>query len=300
MPKNVFDQAARFAVKLDPVGWLAWAFGLRDVDFEFRGWLDTRGVTFPGETDRTGDTVARLEHSSGTEPPWAIAVEFQIEPDSLMFGRMLVYLGNLWLAVKPDEECGSRFNVGALVVNLTGAGNASRQMEWPDAGLRTQLKAVEHNMATKNADDVLAGIEGGKWSRSLLPWIPLMTGGADGGIIERWKKLAECEPNYHRRSDHAMLARVFADAADSKLIWDLALERWNVKESSLANELIAEGRIEQAVTSLIAVLEAKYGRVQPELEATLRACRDLGKLQTWLTQATKSTTLEEFKAIVAS
>jgi hypothetical protein len=101
---NDFDQASRFAVKLDATGFFAWALGLLNDAFVFREWLDTRNVVLPGEAERTGDTIARLEHPSGTEPPWAVAVEFQIEPDPLMFGRLLVYLGHLWTKVKSDEE----------------------------------------------------------------------------------------------------------------------------------------------------------------------------------------------------
>src|SRR5205823_1536487 len=92
-----------------------------------------------------------------------------------MFGRLLVYLGQLWQSLKPDPEPGSRYNVAAAVLNLTGTGSASRDMRWPGAGLATQLVVLERNLARENADDLLAGIEGTRWSRGVLPWLPLMT-----------------------------------------------------------------------------------------------------------------------------
>ncbi len=127
MPENVFDKASRFAAKLDPPGFLGWLLGMPLEAFTFRGWLDTRGVPFPGHADQISDTVARLDDPAEHGVPWAVAVEFQIEPDPLMFGRMLGYLAGLWMTLKPDEERGSRFNLGGAVVNLTGTGHASRE-----------------------------------------------------------------------------------------------------------------------------------------------------------------------------
>ncbi|WP_439620820.1 hypothetical protein [Gemmata sp.] len=303
MPINRFDQASRYTVKIDPPGFLAWALGLPDDGFAFAGWLDTRGVSFPAGADRTGDTVARLEEPSGAEPPWAVAVEFQTEPDATMFGRLLVYLGNLWLAAKSDEERGGRFHVGAVVVNLTGTGLATRRMEWPAAGLATHLVAVERNLERESADELLVAIEGGTRSRALLPWIPLMTGGSDAGIIERWKRAAEGEPNYHRRNALLLPTLIFAEAADRDAVWTKGLEGWNMKVSRIAEGLVAEGEakgkaegaLKQAAVSVVAVLEARFGSVPPEVEAAVRERPDLPTLQSWLTLAAKAATLDEFR-----
>src|SRR5262249_16779098 len=102
----------------------------------FRRWLDTRLLRFPGEPDRTCDTVAHLEDLEANQLPWAVVVEFQIEPLTLMFGRLLGYFGPLWMELKPSDERGDRFHLGAIVVNLTGTGNASRTMAWPMTGMR--------------------------------------------------------------------------------------------------------------------------------------------------------------------
>src|SRR3954447_13544597 len=57
---NVFDQAARYSVQFDPLGFLRWVMPGRAPPWRFRGWLDTRSLPFPGTPDRTCDTVADL------------------------------------------------------------------------------------------------------------------------------------------------------------------------------------------------------------------------------------------------
>jgi hypothetical protein len=73
----------------------------------FRDWLDTRAVPFPGDKDRTNDTVARLDNAAEHGVPWAVAVEFQTQPDPDMFARLLGYLSELRLTLRPDQERGS-------------------------------------------------------------------------------------------------------------------------------------------------------------------------------------------------
>lgn len=323
MPANPFDKAARYLAKMDHAMFFAWATGLpvslpgrpsqnevfrsQAGGFAFDRWLDTRAVPLPNEPDQIGDTVACVRNTAVEEPPWAVAIEFQIEPDALMFGRMLCYLGQLWLTLKPDDERGSRFNVAGIVVNLTGTGRASQNMRWPDAGFVTQFGIVERNLASENADDLLAGIEGGRWSRAVLPWLPLMIGGDKPDIIDRWKALADGEPNRRHKADYAVLAVTFAGAVKRKDIWEKALEGWNMIESEVANEWMAvgkakglaegkaEGRTEQAASAVVAVLEAKYGRVPAEMEAKIRGTADLLALQGWVPLAVTTATLAEFR-----
>jgi hypothetical protein len=121
-----------------------------------------------------------LEHGV----PWALLLEFQIVPDPEMFGRVLRHLGSIWQYVWPDEERGSRFCLGAAVINLTGRGRCSQQMRWLGAKLTTHLGVVEHNLEYERADELLNGVESGMWPRSLLPFIPLMIGGDETDIIE--------------------------------------------------------------------------------------------------------------------
>src|SRR4051794_22716153 len=61
---NDYDQAARFAAKGDPAGFLRWLVPGLPPGLEVRGWLDARTLPFPGEPDRVCDTVAELSDPS--------------------------------------------------------------------------------------------------------------------------------------------------------------------------------------------------------------------------------------------
>jgi hypothetical protein len=295
MAGNPFDKAARYAVKLDPAGFLGWALALAPEGFEFRGWLDTRGVPFPGELDRTGDLVAHLTDPATNLVPWAVPIEFQTEPDPLMFGRLLIYLGHLWIRLKPDPERGSRFRLGPVVVNLTGTGFASRRMEWQQAGFGTTVNVRERNMEDESADETLTGIAAGRWSRGLLPWIPLMTGGDDSGIIDRWKALADGEPDFRRRAEFSGLGKVMAEAAGRGAIWKNALRDWNVQQSEVVNEWKEEARADARAASLIDVLELRFGKLSPELTAAIHDTTASAKLREWIKLAVKVASIDEFR-----
>ncbi len=299
MAQNEFDQACRYAAKLDSDGFLAWLLRLERQAFLFRGWLDTRTIPFPGEADRTCDTVAHLEETTAGHVPWAVTVEFQIEPDAAMFGRLLVYNGRLWLECRPDPERGSRFHVGATVVNLTGRGDGSRSFNWRQARLRTEMRLVERNLASERAAPVLRDIAKGKWSRCLLPWIPLMQGSEQPGIIQKWKELASAEPDERRRGDYGGLALVFAEAARRRQVWQQVLKEWNMIRSQQVQEwkaeARAEGRAESQAAAVIDLLNLHFGSVPDELGASIRSTTDLATLQAWFTEAYQASSLADFR-----
>lgn len=229
MPPNPYDQAARYLAKLDPTAFLRWL--LTGVLFSFRLWLDTRTIPFPGEPDRTGDTVAGLVDPAEPARWWAVPVEFQTRPDTSLFGRLLEYLGRFWRELRPPGQPTGRFQVAAAVVNLTGVGHTSRDMVMPGSSVRTCLQVVERNLAEEDAAATLAGIAAGQLGACLLPLIPLMRGGAEPGIIAQWKPLALAEPDERRRGDYGGLALVFAELAGCWPQWHQALEGWNVEVS---------------------------------------------------------------------
>ncbi len=287
MPENPFDKASRFAAQMDSAGFLGWLLRLPPGGFAFGGWLDTRAVPFPGDRDRTGDTVARLERPTGDQPPWAVAVEFQTVPDPDMFGRLTDYLSMLWRHLRPDKERGSRFDVGAAVVNLTGNGLASRRMDWPEAGLTTELKVVERNLETESADELLAGIEAGRVSRCLLPWVPLMAGADNPALVDRWKVLAEAEPASQRKAEFGGIALLFAGRVGRKGLWEAKLEGWNVEESIVVNEWMAKGEARgraagraEAVRALVLNLGAKrFGPAPTNVGDELRSIGEYERLE---------------------
>lgn len=295
MSPNPFDQASRYLAKLDPPGLLGWLLPLPADQLRFRGWLDARRISFPGEPDRICDTVAVLEDVARGGVPWALPVEFQTEPDPLMFGRLLGYLGSLWVELKPSTERGDRFHVGAVVVNLTGRGSTAQVMEWPEAGLLTRLGVVERNLAGEDAQAVLAAVGTGQAGGVVLPLIPLLQGGGEAVIMTEWVRLALAEPDARRRADFAGLALVFAEAAGCHAAWKQTLKEWNMIQSQQVLEWQAEARIEELTTALLDVLKEKFAGVPPEVASAIRATTDLRRLKGWLVLAAKAPSLEQFR-----
>jgi hypothetical protein len=299
MSPNVFDQACRYLARLDPVGLLCWLLNLPASAFAFKGWLDTRTIPFPGEPDRTCDTVAFVLDLTRGGIPWAVVIEFQIEADPLMFGRLLVYMGQVWIARKPYPEPGDRFAVGAVVVNLTGRGSSSYNVDWPEADLGTSLRNPDRDMASRQAAKELARIAAGEVGKVALPLIPLMQGGGEDDNIRQWVEIASAEPDAKKRADYGGLALVFAEAANSATAWKKALEGWNVIQSQQVLEWQAqarkEGRDEGRKEALLDLLQDKFGAVPGEVAAAVRSEADQGKLRRWSTIAGRVDSLEQFR-----
>jgi hypothetical protein len=149
-----FDQTARFTARFDPEGFLAWLVPGFAEHLRFERWLDTRTVPLPGEANQTADTLGELTELHRVEPPWLFLLECQTEPDPKMFGRLLVQLGNFWLEHVPDGLPGSRYQLAAGVVNLTGTAEslpASRDFPFPLEDIRVCLAAKEKHLATEIA-----------------------------------------------------------------------------------------------------------------------------------------------------
>lgn len=295
MPPNRYDQASRYTAKLDAIGFLAWLLREDPSELRFHAWLDTRTLPFPGDPDRTCDTVAWLEDADPAVR-WAVPVEFCLTPDGELFGRLLVYLGQLWLEKRPTDAGGERFSVGAAVVNLTGRGHTSHALSLRRTGVRTELGVVERNLCDESADALLSTIAGGQAARCLLPWVPLMHDAAEAGIIQRWIELAAQEADSRRRGDYGGLALVFAEAADRLPVWKEALKEWNVIESQQVLEWMAMGEAKGEVNSLLQVLTTRFPSGAPaDLEAAIRATTDRELLRDWLVAAIKADSLEAFR-----
>ena len=283
---NAYDKASRYAAHLDAAGFLRWLLPDLPASVSFHGWLDTRTLPFPGEADRTCDTVACF-YDAAAGAWWAVPVEFQIEPDGEMFGRFLEFLGRLWRERRPAAEGAAHYRVGAAVVNLTGRGAASRDMLLSPAGPRTRLHVVERNLIDEDAAATLAGVADGRLVRAVLPWVPLMRDGGDPGIMARWKELALEEPDGRRRAEYGALALVFAEAAGRLEVWDQALKGWNVIESQQVLEWMAEGKAEglaegqlrEARTLLRDLLTDRFAPLPEALSQRIEAATDLLRLR---------------------
>jgi hypothetical protein len=300
MPRNRFDQASRYGAKLDAVGFLCWRLREDPATLRYRGWLDTRALAFPGDPERICDTVAWLGDADPARE-WAAVVEFCLEPDETLFGRLLVYEGLLWLEVRPTDARGERFEVGAIVINLTGHGRTSRDMQLRQTGMRTTLGVVECNLAEEDAAATLAGIAAGTIAPCALPWIPLMQKGGEAGIIQQWLDLAGRQPDARRRADYGGLALIFAEAASRLPVWKEALKGWSVKESQQVLEWInmgrTEGRSEGRADALLDLLAERFPPAVPaEVVTAIRATTDLERLRHWLHLAYRADSLDSFRS----
>jgi hypothetical protein len=300
---------------LDPVALLGWLLRETPEELRFRTWLDARTLPFPGDPERICDTVAWLGDADPAVE-WALPLEFCLDPDGELFGRLLIYLGLLWKEIRPTDAGGERFWVGAAVVNLRGRGNTARDMTLRSTGVRTLLGIEERNLVDENAAAVLAGIAGGTAPRCLLAWIPLMQGGDEAAIIQQWLDLARQEPDSQRRSDYGGLALVFAEAAGCRQAWKEALKGWNMEESQQVLEWIAEGeargeakgriegeakgRIEGEAkgetNALVRLLEKRFPPGAPaDMVAAIRATTDVEQLRRWFDLAVEADSLAAFR-----
>jgi hypothetical protein len=258
----------------------------------FIRWLNTK-LTIPGFSERENDMIAHVRRQDQGGKPWAIPVEFQVEPDPLMFGRFLVYEGLIWLLEKPTEHPGDRFNLIGLVVNLTGIGTTGQDMAWTE-GKGTGIQPIERNLQTFKASNALDQIAAGKAPRAALALIPLMIGGGEPGIMHRWLEVAQPETDEQWRGDFC-LAQVFAELTGCQEGWKTALEGFNVRQSAVVNEWKAEAKVEAKIEGIRGLLAARLGGVPADIAAKLAETHDLAVLQTWLILAGQAPTLDAFR-----
>jgi hypothetical protein len=118
---GVFDQAARRTAKLAGASFFRWVMPTLDPALSFDGWLDTRTIPFPGEPDRTCDTVARFANANEPDWPWAFVSEFQSDPEPDMLERLLEYLARLRRELRHGRKGSGKYRVGTVLLNLTGS-----------------------------------------------------------------------------------------------------------------------------------------------------------------------------------
>lgn len=295
---NDFDQAARYAAKLDPTGFINWL--VPGLAFVFRGWLDTRTPPFPGERDRTCDTVAGLARNQRGGVTHVLVVEFQSEPDAEILERLLEY------AVRVRRELpGSRQRreVGCAFVNLTGRRQRDTlRMALSDTpGIVVDFKVAVRTMPDEDAAETLAGIQAGPIARCILPWIPLMRGGGEADIIEEWMLVSSQEPDARRRGAYGGLALVFCELTAHRRSWRAALKGWNMLRSQIVEEWRQEGRVEGRVeekrADVLRALQLRLANPVPaDIAAPIEQQPDLEVLSRWFDLALTADSLETFRA----
>ncbi len=287
----------------------------------FVRWLPTQ-LTLPNTRERLCDLIAELVDDTRGGVPVAALVEVQTQPDPLMGGRLSLAGGLLWLTVKPAALPGDRYELLAVVLNLTGRGDSARSYAVGSA--EWTLRPVERNLSAVDAAAVLDEIAAGTAPPELLAFVPLMLRGGDDDIIQRWRAIAAAEPDTRRRGDFA-LAQVFAQKTNRVTEWRKAVEDIVMEESSVFAEILeraltrelgrreaeveskamaqgltqgkAEGKAEGKVESLLRMLSKRYGPVPPEVAQAIRTCADVATLDTWIDHALDATSLEQFRQL---
>jgi hypothetical protein len=302
---GVFDQASRYVLKSDPAAFFTWRMRRFVEHFVFLRWLDTTTLAFPGGPGRICDTVAEFEPPADEEPRRLLDVEAQSQPHADMLERLGEYAYRLRRSLRYGEKPARKYQVVSVLLNLTGPEQTPeldmRQPELDDAG--AHLVVVQVTFTTEDAALTLAGIASGELSRGVLPWIPLMQGGDEEGIMVEWRRLALTEPNEQRLADYGGLALVFADLADRQEVWAQALEGWNVKQSRQVLEWQAEARqeadLERFRRDILRALELRYrGPVPTDLAAQVAALTDLEVLSQWFDATQTADNLEAFRASI--
>jgi len=133
-------------------------------------------------------------------------------------------------------------------------------------------------------------------ARCVLPWVPLLRGGAAPGILERWQELARAEPDAQHRADYAGLALVFAEAVGRRHLWAAALKGWNMRDSQVVLEWMEQGKVEGQAKALLHQLAKKFPPGAPaDLAATIQACKDETMLLRWFDAVLDASSLDEFR-----
>jgi hypothetical protein len=221
MSDNRFDEAGRYLGRITPSDFYRWALRRFWRGLQFGCWLGERTTPLPRQPEQVGDLVAELEQVEPPGPPWLAPTEFQTQPDPTMTGRLLKKLGSLWLEHRPDPLPDSRYQLVAVVINLTGtqeSAPASRDYHLPSPPsaegeadkaeaetegkpepdwLGLSLHVAEVYVAEESAEQSLAAVADGKVGPWLLALIPLMQRGGDPSTISEYNQGVE-DPGLHR------------------------------------------------------------------------------------------------------
>jgi hypothetical protein len=284
---TTYDEAPRYLLMRGGAFLLYWLLRLTPSQIRFDRWLPAQ-LTLPGVQQRLCDGIARLADLEHGEAPFAAIVEIQTRPDGTMPGRLLLAGGLVLLLLKPEPLPGDRYELLAIVINLTGQGQSARRMALGDT--EWTLLPRELNVADLDAGEMLEEIAAGRTPRELLALIPLMQRGGEDGIIKRWLEVVEMDTDLGRRGDSS-LALVFADALKVRDKWEPTIKGLKMIESPL----VREWKAETAGNYLARVVKARYKAAPEEVTAAIHRCLDLDKLDSWLDVALTVDTIEEFR-----
>ena len=293
---NDYDKAGRRAEKEDPPNFFDWLLPGFLNPIRFTDWHDARQLPFPGEKDRYCDTVGAFADPSGNR--WAVVVELLSEAQGLMLPRMFDYAARLYLELQQSPDTRGT-SVAAAVLDLTGPPQPDAiDMRLPGtAGGMVGIKIIRRTMRDESAAATLDGIEAGTIGKCLLSWIPLMSGADDSGIIDRWVRMAEAEPDTLRKAQWGALALTFAELAGRTDAWQRGLKEFNVTKSMFLEGFRQEGRIKGLREGVVDALENRFGKPVPaKMISTLDRVEDVTRLKALGKTALTADSLEVFQA----
>ena len=311
---GVFDQASRYLARLEPAEQLAWLIPSFFVAYRFEGWCDATLPSYPGDPDRICDTIAVFTLADSDER-WLVDVEFQTEPDHDILERSGEYAYRLRRVVRHGPGAAGKPRVLTVLVSLTGpAQPAVLEMTTPlldGAGIRQQV--VVRTLRDEDAAATLGVITSGRLGRSVLPWIVLMRGADDPGLIARWRTFAESEADPRRRADWGGLALVLSDLVPWREAWQRGLEGYNVQQSPTVLEWQAQARAEGVALGraegetmgsvrkqrdlLLRVLVMRFSQVPQALKEAVEQCDDPLRLDQWFEAAIVAADLDAVRGI---
>jgi hypothetical protein len=296
-----FDKAARYMAKQDPPNFFRWLWWHAATPLRFHSWLDARRLALPVEGDLTCDTVGAFHLAGQAELSHALIVEFMAESRSNTLDRLLAYV--VRARTEPAAAKGQVLppQLGGVVINLTGPAQARAvQVAFPGvAECDWGFSILQRTLREEAAGDTLADIAAGRTTRWLLPWIPLMNGGAEMSIMEQWQQVASTEPDAQVRSTLGAFALLFADLARRGDLWEQALEGWDMQTSQVVDRWHEKGRIEGQLEArrddLVALLEKRFGPLPKELLQRIQAQADAALLKAALQQVLDIDSLDELR-----
>jgi hypothetical protein len=301
---NPFDQGARYATRrLDQAGMLRWLVGETIWSaWRWKGWLDSQNVPFPGEPDRRCDTVAWFDRPRGDAPPLAVVVEFMSRPRREVLERLTEYALGIRRERPLQREPLVKFDVIAVLVNLTGEmASGEWGMKPPDTGGLGLSDSVElRNLATLSVHDLFAAVKAGTVSPSVLAWGPLLAGADDPEAAREWGRLAGAVTDQRLCADLGGLARVFVDLADRQRSWRPVLEGWAVERSAFVDEIERQERLRTVRTYVELGLrtQLRCRELPAELMEVIEREMDKTTLDRWFVGTFTIDTLDQARALL--
>ena len=293
---GVYDQAARWAARADAASVPLRLLRDQGRAFAFREWLDTRTLPLPGGPDRTADLVAAIDDPAAPALPWLLVQEFQSEHDPGKLDTTLLEVATLRATARHGADRQGRYRAVAALVHLAEpCPEALLDMTLP-SGAGTRHQALVWNVRQDDAASTLGKVATGELSWGMLFWVPLMAGGGDGTVIQRWGEVVEKIVPDEARGPLLRIALVFAELSRRVPEWRRVMAGFTLTESAIVNEWKQEAWDEATLRAtrknLLALIDGRFpGQLQPGFRKMGEQQESLPLLDLWfgVAAATDST-----------